>query len=138
MKILIALDSSSYADEIVHQVASRSWPDRSEFLLMTAVPTSHVWEAQDQYLVQSGRILEKRAEALRGKLRHCSVSSDVIQQDAHSAINQAATDWDADLVVIGSHGDTGYRASALGSVAAAVANKSPCSVEIIKLQHLTH
>lgn len=40
--------------------------------------------------------------------------------DAPSEITKAASDIDADLIVIGTHGETGWRFLALGSVAAKV------------------
>jgi nucleotide-binding universal stress UspA family protein len=37
------------------------------------------------------------------------------------------------MIVLGSHGDTGYRRDRVGSVAAAVVNQAPCTVELIKV-----
>lgn len=40
--------------------------------------------------------------------------------------------WPADLIVIGTHGYTGIKRWLLGSVAQAVVNRAPCSVEVVR------
>ena len=50
----------------------------------------------------------------------------------------AAVEWDADLVVIGSHGRTGLRRVLLGSVARSVLLHAPCSVLVVRHQAVEH
>jgi nucleotide-binding universal stress UspA family protein len=40
--------------------------------------------------------------------------------------------WDADLIVLGSHGYNGWQRFLLGSVSHAVATHAHCSVEIVR------
>jgi universal stress protein A len=47
-------------------------------------------------------------------------------------IVKAATEWPADVVVIGSHGRTGVSRALLGSVAEAVMRHAPCPVLVIR------
>ena len=56
----------------------------------------------------------------------------VREGDARSVIVDEAKDWDADLIILGSHGYTGFKRWLLGSVAQAVASHAPCSVEIVR------
>ena len=49
-------------------------------------------------------------------------------------IARAATEWRADLIVIGSHGRTGVRRALLGSVAEAVMRNAPCPVLVARAQ----
>ena len=49
-----------------------------------------------------------------------------------SEILKAATEWPADVIVIGSHGRGGVQRALLGSVAEAVMRRSPCPVLVIK------
>lgn len=44
----------------------------------------------------------------------------------------AATDWPADLIVIGSHGRAGIRRALLGSVAEGVMRHAPCPVLVVR------
>ncbi len=48
-----------------------------------------------------------------------------------SEIVEAARQWQADLIVIGSHGRRGIRRALIGSVAEAVVRQGPCSVLVV-------
>jgi nucleotide-binding universal stress UspA family protein len=47
-------------------------------------------------------------------------------------IGQFATDHEVDLIVMGSHGRTGFTRAFLGSVSQAVANHAPCPVTLVR------
>jgi nucleotide-binding universal stress UspA family protein len=51
---------------------------------------------------------------------------------AAEAIGKAARDWDADLIVMGSHGRGSLGRALLGSVSEAVVRHSPCPVMIVR------
>jgi nucleotide-binding universal stress UspA family protein len=52
--------------------------------------------------------------------------------DVRMCIIDAAAEWGADLIVVGSHGQRGIRGFLLGSVAESVARHAKCSVEIVR------
>jgi nucleotide-binding universal stress UspA family protein len=52
--------------------------------------------------------------------------------DARQVILDEATDWGADLIVLGSHGYHGIDRLMLGSVSESVAMHARCSVEVIR------
>lgn len=47
-------------------------------------------------------------------------------------ILEEAKEWNADLIVVGSHGRRGFRRFLLGSVSEAVAMKAHCSVVVLR------
>ena len=49
-----------------------------------------------------------------------------------SAILKTATEWPADIIVIGSHGRRGLERVLMGSVAEAVVRHAPCSVLVVR------
>jgi nucleotide-binding universal stress UspA family protein len=51
-----------------------------------------------------------------------------------SEIVQAAKDWPADMIVLGSHGRGGIRRLLLGSVAEGVMRHAPCPVLVVRAQ----
>ncbi len=135
MKVLVCMDSSIYADEILNEIAHRPWPGDTEFRLVTAVESTGRWDYDQQNLSQAAQILNQRVNLLMTRLKGHMLKGEVIEGSAHQKINEFAAEWNADLVLIGSHGDTGIRKSSIGSVAAAVVNDAPCSVEVIKLRN---
>jgi universal stress protein A len=52
--------------------------------------------------------------------------------DIREKIIDRASDWGADLIVVGSHGRSGIQRFLLGSVAEFVARNAHCSVEIVR------
>lgn len=136
MKVLIAVDSSPFANQILDAVRKRLWSEDTSFRIVTVVEKCADWVTQQEYTHQSQIILEQRVDYLRHKLPHQKVSSELLEGPAGSQIAEAAADWHADLIVIGSHGDTGIRKSHVGSVAADVVNKAPCAVEVTKVRRV--
>jgi nucleotide-binding universal stress UspA family protein len=76
-------------------------------------------------------MVERVAAQLELKGFHPSVSTP--DADPRHAIVEAAREWPADLIVIGSHGRKGLDRLFIGSVAESVARHAPCSVEIVRM-----
>ncbi|HXZ20805.1 MAG TPA: universal stress protein, partial [Candidatus Acidoferrales bacterium] len=53
--------------------------------------------------------------------------------DVRLRIIDAAAEWNADLIVLGSHGRSGIPRLLLGSVAEYVARNASCSVEVVRI-----
>jgi nucleotide-binding universal stress UspA family protein len=76
---------------------------------------------------------EALAQATASTLRGAGMQAEALVQDggpAHRLI-EAAADWDADLIVVGSRGETGLERLLVGSVSRAVLYHAPCSVLIV-------
>lgn len=135
MRVLVCLDSSIYADEILSEIGRRAWLDGTFFRLITVLELSNNWDHDQEIMRQSQEILSERVILLQSRLKGpIKVKGEVLEGSAVSKINEEAAEWTADLILMGSHGDTGIRKEGLGSVAAAVVNGAPCSVEVIKLR----
>jgi nucleotide-binding universal stress UspA family protein len=75
-------------------------------------------------------LLERIASELRcGGFK---VDTSVEVGDIRERIIDAAQEWGADLIVVGSHGRSGIPRFLLGSVAEFVARHAECSVEIVR------
>ena len=61
-----------------------------------------------------------------------SVETAIREGDPRTEIVDAADEWQADLIVVGSHGRTGLKRLMLGSIAAAIVARAHCSVEVIR------
>ncbi len=84
---------------------------------------------QDQ-LKQARESVARMTEMLRkvGFKADCRVAENEIR----TGILDIAGDWQADLIVLGSHGEKGLRKFLLGSVAEFIARHAHCSVLIVR------
>jgi nucleotide-binding universal stress UspA family protein len=133
MRILIGVDGSSASDAVLQEVTLRPWPKGSEFRLVTAVdPFFFVRAPQllEETKKSTKEELEEDAAGLRGK--GWPVSTDVLLENPRHAIAKLATEWKADLAVLGSHGRGAFTRLLIGSTAQAVLRHAPCSVEIVR------
>jgi nucleotide-binding universal stress UspA family protein len=146
MRILLAIDGSSFSEAAVAEVASKPWPANSEVKIISVaelpiLPAVDVWTPTDNYFQeieklaeeQAQRIVSRAADELRNrqgdKLR---ITTEVIVGHPRSVITHEAETWGADLIVVGSHGYRGLTRLWLGSVSQTVASHAKCSVEIVR------
>jgi nucleotide-binding universal stress UspA family protein len=146
MKILIATDGSDYSKAAVNSVAERPWPQGSEVKIISAMvvpfaPTTEAWVLPDSYYSELDRVVREQAEAAvkhaverieSGKASGLEITTKIISGSAGEVILDEAERWDADLIVLGSHGYSGWQRFLLGSVSHAVATHAHCSVEIVR------
>jgi nucleotide-binding universal stress UspA family protein len=61
-----------------------------------------------------------------------NTSGAVLAGNPKNVILEEAKKWDADLIVVGSHGRRGFKRFMLGSVSEAVAMNAHCSVVVVR------
>lgn len=132
VKVLIAVDSSTVARDIIGIVANTIWQAGDELKVLTIVDHSDQYQV-DEIVRPCQLILDERVQALAVALPKCTITGDVVVGSPAETIIQLAREWNVDLIIIGSHGDTGIRRDQIGSVAATVVNTAPCSVEVLKI-----
>jgi nucleotide-binding universal stress UspA family protein len=135
MKIVIGVDGSSASDAALQEVTLRPWPKGSEFKLVTAVdPFFFVRAPQllEETRKSTKEELEEDAAGLREK--GWTVDTEVLLENPRHGIAKLATDWKADLAVLGSHGRGTFSRLLIGSTAQAVLRNAPCSVEIVRTE----
>lgn len=123
-RVLLATDGSETASTAVEALVGRPWPEGSEFRIVTVEepwlisPTSERrnMNSAEQVLASAG--LKATAVVLSGNPK------EVILEEAKK--------WDADLIVVGSHGRRGIKRFLLGSVSEAVAMNAHCSVVVVR------
>jgi nucleotide-binding universal stress UspA family protein len=146
MKILLATDGSDCSKAAVNSVAERPWPEGSEVKVVSAMeipyaPTTETWVLPDSYYRELERVTKAQAEAavkdaveriMSGKTAGLEITTMIKSGSAREVILDEAKRWDADLIVLGSHGYSGWQRFLLGSVSHAVATHAHCSVEIVR------
>ncbi len=132
MKILVGVDGSSSSDAVIQEAARRPWPAGSEFVAVTVVdpfffPKAPPLEKAKKSTMQS---LEEQVKPLVNA--GWRVSANVILDNPRHALPRAASEWRAELVLLGSHGRGAVGRLLLGSTAQAVLRHAKCSVEIVR------
>lgn len=134
LKILVAIDSSIFSADVLSAVAKCRWDAGTLIRLFSVVEPAASWEETEQFIHQCNVILNDRVQQLKDALPQCDVQGEVVEGKPGKSILETAQTWEANLIIIGSHGDTGPRSSVAGSVASEVVNAAPCSVQVIKVR----
>jgi nucleotide-binding universal stress UspA family protein len=144
MKILLATDGSSFSQAAVRELLHRPWPANTEVRVISVAHPSPL--LQDPLLIvaachyDSLREERKRAEqdtaAAAGEITKQSpelqVTTEILEGPPKKRIVEEAERWHADLILMGSHGRGAVERFLLGSVAQAVVQHAPCSVEVVR------
>ncbi len=142
MRILLAIDGSAPSHDAIEEVAHRPWPSSSTLRILSVIqpytpPATEVVLASATFEDIRER-QEQEAEQLTRQAREqvaasgLSVETEVRVGDPRTTIVDAADEWRADLIVVGSHGRTGINRLVMGSVAQAVVAQAHCSVEVVR------
>jgi universal stress protein A len=149
MKILLAVDGSEGSEAAAQAVLAWFRPERTEVRVLHAVewlkemPPSFVLavgpasaddivKSREESFQRAGHLVARIADTFSAAGFRASVSTHAA--DPRHAIIDAATEWPADLIVMGSHGRRGIDRLLMGSVAEAVSRHAPCSVQINRVR----
>lgn len=133
MKLLVAVDYSSVSAVMVDEVARRSWPPGTTACVLHIIdwPELPSYEPLIPMVKQSADLLVTSASVKLDDAGLRTVTK-VLEGHPRIAVTNYAKEWDADLVLVGSHGASGLARFLLGSVAQAVLRRSSCSVELVR------
>ena len=148
MRVLLAVDGSSHSHVAVEEVAERLWPEGTIIEVLTVIhaaaplaidpafvfAAAHVQQTDEQRHLVSN-VLESAAGRIREKAPHLAVTTKVVEGSPKDVIIEEAREWNADLIVVGSHGYGRLKRMVLGSVAGAVVASAPCSVHVARARH---
>ncbi|WP_016833626.1 universal stress protein [Herbaspirillum lusitanum] len=140
-KILVPVDGSHTANQALDEAIKLAKALGSTIEVLHVVDNSHLLydtglSGVHDSVVDVGQTILEQARSriasagLRSEIR--LVEEPVALGDIPGAILKAAKDSKAELVVIGSHGRTGFRKLVLGSVAEKVMHQCPLPVWIIR------
>ena len=137
MKILLPVDASPYAAAAVRTVSERPWPAGTIVRVLSAVEDIGLEEAEgslNQLQQQRAREANQLTERVANTLAASGLKTEAVVYDGdpRSVIVDESEAWQADLIVLGSHGYTGIKKWLLGSVAQSVVSHAPCSVEVVR------
>ena len=147
MRILIATDGSEYSKTAVEECCRMVIdPANTEVLVVSAYEDAYPITAEpfalsaDYYQKleeavreQAGSFVDEAKETIRKKFPDAglTVSTGVLRGAPDQQVVEKAKEWNADLIVVGSHG-RGFWGRLLGSVSNGVVHHAPCSVLVVR------
>jgi nucleotide-binding universal stress UspA family protein len=143
MKILVAIDDSQYSEAVVRQLIAQAAPRDTQVRVLHVIeapsfPDSQAWgyavpvrEVGHEQREEAERLVARAAQQLRDA--GFSVVTGVEVGAPKVVIIDSATQWGADLIMLGSHGRKGLDRFLMGSVSEAVSRHAPCSVQITRI-----
>lgn len=151
MRILLATDGSDFSKEAAAQCGKLTATLDSVVVKIITVSdnfTPIVTEpfiSQAEFMVSIERELREKAERIvldaekivRSFNENIEVETEVIVGTAAKIIVRSAEKWNADLIVLGSHGYGLWERALLGSVSDAVVHQAPCSVLLVRMREDT-
>jgi nucleotide-binding universal stress UspA family protein len=146
MKVLLAVDESPFSQAAVQSLIDQFRPKNTRVQVVNVIEpitayfsaegfphlTSDTAEIEQEREKQAGELVQGVCAKL-GKAGFRSGKA-VLHGDARAAILDRASEWNADLIVLGSHGLKGLNRLLMGSVSDAVARHATCSVQIVRVQ----
>jgi len=139
MKILMGIDNSKFSEDVLQAIVTQFRSENTEVRILhvlqpIAPAPPQMASGYAPELEDEGKQARVLVERLAKELRSAGfkVDSAVKVGDVRETIIDCATEWGADLIVVGSHGRRGVQRFLLGSVAEFVARHATCSVEIIR------
>jgi nucleotide-binding universal stress UspA family protein len=133
MKILLAWDGSSSSDAVIREAAARPWPEKTEFLAVTALDPfffTHAPLLLEEAKKSTCEALEEQAKQV--EKAGWNTQTQVVLGNPRHGLPRVADEWCADLILIGSHGRGAIGRLLVGSTAQAVLRHAHCSVQIVR------
>ena len=149
MKILIATDGSRFSEAAIRMACELAGGSEHNCFRIVAAHEPHVPMAVEPFglsvtnldrldqveTAHAERIAEHAVEMIRNTYSSYPVCLTSIVEQGRPAqvIVEEAVNWDADLIVVGSHGHGFWERLTLGSVSDAVVHHAHCSVLVVKV-----
>jgi nucleotide-binding universal stress UspA family protein len=140
MKVLIGVDNSTYSTCLTQAVLTQFQPTTTEVRVLHVlqpIAIASPFEMAPAYAPELEVLKEASTELVERparELRHAGfkVETSVEIGDVRETLIDSASEWNADLILVGSHGHRGIQRFLLGSVAEFVSRHAQCSVEIVR------
>jgi len=144
MKLLIAVDSEISTEVLVGAVGVRPWPDGTTAHVLSVVVDAdvpeEVWRefgyGKDAVRHEMERMGKQITSLALERLKDVGIPAEVVvmRGDPRFLIPLFARKWSSDLIFLRAHVRKDLEHWMLGSVARAVVNAAPCTVQIVRNQ----
>jgi nucleotide-binding universal stress UspA family protein len=147
MKILLPIDDSPFSTLAIQTVLKQAQPKETDVLVLHVLdvlatlsmydsygPAINIEKIEQERESRAQELVKEAAEPIRNA--GFSVTTRVERGEPKRSIVEIATEWGAELIVLGSHGRKGVDRFLLGGVSEAVVRHAHCSVLIVRSPEL--
>jgi len=149
-KILVPLDGSELADKALDLALDQAQRYSADIVLLSVVPPlmipttaepniggaivspETVAEIEEGTEAHHRKILSEAIRKSKKSKPGVKISSKLAKGNVADRILETAKEGNFDMIIMGSHGLSGFKAFLLGSVSNQVVHKAPCPVLIVK------
>jgi universal stress protein A len=136
----MAVDDSAFSEIMLRAIGIAIRHENTEVLVLHVlqpvepVPPPEMAQGYAPELEGQKQPARTLVERIAGELRRIgfTAQTEVLIGDVTKTILDRATEWRADFIAVGSHGQRSIRDFLLGSVAESVARRAGCSVAIVR------
>jgi nucleotide-binding universal stress UspA family protein len=136
----VAVEDENFGELITEYLLAQTWPADIQFRVVHAIQPPPVWDLPPTYWTALMEDAERHGKALVGKTAeklktigpNVTAEALVVQGFPDEKICEMAGEWNADAVVVGSHGRRGFERLVMGSVSVSVLAHAPCTVIVVR------
>ena len=140
MRVLVAVDDSGFAEDLLRAVVAGIRHENTEVLVLhvlqpvETVPPPEMAQGYAPELEDEKQPARALVEQIAAELSRAgfTAKTEVRIGDVTETVLERAAEWHADLITVGSHGQKSIHNFLLGSVAESVARRAGCSVVIVR------
>ena len=140
MRVLVAVDDSGFAEDLLRAVVAGIRHENTEVLVLhvlqpvDTVPPPEMAQGYAPELEDERQPARALVERIATELSRAgfTAKTEVRIGDVTETVLERAAEWHADLITVGSHGQKRIHNFLLGSVAESVARRAGCSVAIVR------
>lgn len=147
MKVLLATDGTVFSDSAIESINLFNFKSGDELKLVSVVDLAlpmavdiytgylpSTIEIENNARENAKTTLEKTSQKIKSLLSNAEIriSTEVLIGSPESRIVETAEEFQADLIIVGSHGYNSWERLLLGSVSDSVIHHAPCSVFVVR------
>jgi nucleotide-binding universal stress UspA family protein len=144
LKVLLAIDSSRFSETATQTLIAQVRPRGTEVRVLHVIELYPLFSAgkqlapeiavaSEEHRHHADALVARTAKALRDA-GFDRVTTAVGQGDPKVVVLDTAAKWNADLIVLGSHGEKDWTRFLMGSVSEAVVRHAQCSVQVVRIR----
>ena len=143
LKVLLAIDNSKFSEAATQTLIAQVRPNQTEVRVLHVIEVYPLYSAgqrlgpdlavaSEEHRHEAEALVARAARILRDE--GFQVTTAVEQGDPKVVVIDTAAEWNADLIMLGSHGEKDWTRFLMGSVSEAVVRHAPCSVEVVRIR----